>query len=149
MAWHTFQILLLNLATGNELPTQVHGFKLAPRFSDNFMERMDYPPAVHLSRTVTYVASPNSSIASSTVQWIPPDRPIHYFGLREVAVVGEERLHSRTELKWGEAEAMGFRGSESSKIEIQSGLTNTALTYLHPVMLFFFHHSALHSRATK
>lgn len=147
MAWHTFRILLLNLATGNELPTQVHVLKLAPRFADNFMERMDHPPAVHLPRT--YVASPNSSIASSTVQWIPPDRPIHYFGLREVAVVGEERLHSRTELKWGEAEAMGFRGSELSKIEIQSDLTNTALTYLYSVMLFFFHHSALHSRATK
>ena len=147
MAWHTFRILLLSLATGNELPTQVHVFKLATRFADNFMERMDHPPAVHLPRT--YVASPNSSIASSTVQWIPPDRPIHYFGLREVAVVGEERLHSRTELKWGEAEAMGFRGSELSKIEIQSDLTNTALTYLYSVMLFFFHHSALHSRATK
>ena len=91
-----------------------------------------YSPSPH-----TEVSSSNASIASSTVQWILPDSPIHHYGLREVAIAGEERLHSRTELKWGEAEAMGFRGSESSEIEIQSDLTNSALTYLHPVMLFF------------
>jgi hypothetical protein len=88
VVWHTFRILLLNLATGNELLTRAHVFKLTPRYADDFMERMDHPPTVHRPRTD--IASSNSSIAPSTVERISPDSPIHDVGLREVAIAGEE-----------------------------------------------------------
>jgi hypothetical protein len=99
--------------------------KLAPRYADSFKKRMGLPPNFHPH---TGVASSNASIASSTTVSTLGDSSTDYFGLGKPAVVGEEQFRSLTDLKWGEFEAMGFGGAESSEKKLQFDLTETART---------------------
>ena len=99
--------------------------KLTPRYADRPKKRMDLPPNLH---SHTGVASSNASIVSSTTVSTLGDSPTDYFGLEKPAVAGEERFRSLTELKWGEFEAMGFRGAGSGCEELQFDLTEGART---------------------
>ena len=102
--------------------------KLAPRYADSFKKRMSLPPTFHPH---TGVASSNASIASSTTVSSLGDSQTDYFGLGKPAVAGEEQFRSLTDLKWGEFEAMGFAGSESSEKKLQFDLTESARTVSH------------------
>jgi hypothetical protein len=79
----------------------------------------------------TGVASSNASIASSTTISSLGDSQTDYFGVGKPAVAGEEQFRSLTDLKWGEFEAMGFAGSESSEKKLQFDLTESARTVCH------------------
>jgi hypothetical protein len=98
---------------------------LTPRYADSFKKRMDLPPTFHPH---IGVASSNASIASSMTASTLGDSPTDYFGLGKPVVAGEERFRSLTDLRWGEFEAMGFGGLESSERKLQFDLTESART---------------------
>ena len=91
----------------------------------SFKKRTDLPPNFNFH---TGVASQNASITSSSTVSTLGDSPTDYFGLGKPAVAGEERFRSLTELKWGEFEAAGFGGLESSEKKLQFDLTESART---------------------
>ena len=99
--------------------------KLAPRYADSFKKRMSLPPNFHPH---IGVASSNASIASTTTVSSLGDNPNDYFGVGKPPVAGEEQFRSLTDLKWGEFEAMGFGGLESSEKKLQFDLTESART---------------------
>jgi hypothetical protein len=87
--------------------------KLTPRYADSFKKRMDLPPNFHPH---TGVVSPNESITSSTTISTLGDNMTDIFGLGIIAIAGEEKFRSLTNLKWGEFEAtVGFGGLEPSE----------------------------------
>jgi hypothetical protein len=92
---------------------------------------MDLPPNFHPH---TGVVSPNASITSSTTISTLGDDTTDIFGLGKVAIAGEERFRSLTDLKWGEFEAMGFGGLEPSEKKLQFDLTESARTVRHAMM---------------
>jgi len=97
--------------------------KLTPRYADSFKKRMDLLPNFHPH---IGLASPNASITSSMTASTLGDSPTDYFGLGKPVVAGEERFRSLTDLKWGEFEAMGFGGLDSSERKLQFDLTESA-----------------------
>ena len=99
--------------------------KLMPRYADSYKKRMDIAPNFHPH---TGVASSNASISSSIAVPTLGDSPTDYFGLGKLAVVGEERYRSLTELKWGEFEAMVFGELDPAQKKVRFDLTESART---------------------
>ena len=98
--------------------------KLVPCYADNYKKRMDIPPNFHPH---TGIASWNASISSSATISTLEDSPTDYFGLGKLAIAGEERFHSLTDLKWCGFDVLSPRtdidtrtGSRSSSVGIMS-----------------------------
>lgn len=101
--------------------------KLTPKYSDAYRKRMVLPPNFHPD-TATGTSSPAAPSLTSSIS--TASTASSFFDDGEHGLLGkkpeEDRFRSLTDLKWGEFEAMGFGGLDSSEKKLQFDLTEGA-----------------------